>query len=37
LVGRVHFAHELRLAVLVLGLGAIFYGFYRRKQLKWLA
>jgi amino acid transporter len=33
LVGRVNFARELRLAVLVLGLGAIFYGFYRRKQL----
>ncbi len=37
LVGRVHFARELRLAVLVLGLGAIFYGFYRRNQLKYQA
>jgi amino acid transporter len=34
LVGRVHFAHELRLAVLVLAIGAIFYGFSTRKPLK---
>jgi amino acid transporter len=34
LVGRVNFAHELRLAVLVLGLGAIFYGLSTRKPLK---
>jgi len=37
LVGRVNFSHELRLAALVLCLGAIFYGFYRRKQLKYQA
>jgi amino acid transporter len=34
LVGRVNFARELRLAGLVLGIGAILYGLSRRKQLK---
>ena len=37
LVGRVNFARELRLAVLVLALGVIFYGFYRRNQIKYHA
>lgn len=33
LVGRVNFARELRLASVVLALGAVTYGFYRRKPL----
>jgi amino acid transporter len=34
LVGRVNFARELRLAVPVLGIGAIFYGLSRGNQIK---
>ena len=37
LVGRVNFSRELRLAVLVVALGTIFYGLFRRKQLNLMA